>query len=96
MLSSHDTEMVSVLDSMGAYDLYPPSFAATIIWELRRNSNDEMNYVNVLYKKSSSELVNLVVNGCEFNCQLENFKTVLKPVTVDSQVWKEECLITTN
>ncbi|XP_018565955.1 lysosomal acid phosphatase [Anoplophora glabripennis] len=90
MFSSHDTELVSVLDAMGVNDISPVSFAATIIWEVKETTEGS-KYVNLFYRKSDDELLNLTVPGCAFDCQLDDFKVLLEPVTVNPEKWEEEC-----
>ncbi|KAJ8969813.1 hypothetical protein NQ314_001571 [Rhamnusium bicolor] len=92
MLSAHDITLSSVLNGMGAYDNWPPEYASTIIWELRRN-NSGMYYINLLYKKNSTNILEkLTVNGCTFNCAFDDFKINLKSIIVNTTDWEEECL----
>ncbi|KAJ8969812.1 hypothetical protein NQ314_001570 [Rhamnusium bicolor] len=91
MLSGHDTTITAVLNSMNAYDYWPPEFASTVFWELRR-SNAGIYYINLLYKRNSKDTLDaLEVNGCTFNCVFDDFKNNLKLVAIDTTKWEEEC-----
>ncbi|KAJ8957113.1 hypothetical protein NQ318_007328 [Aromia moschata] len=92
MLSGHDTTIASVLNSMGAYDNWPPEFSSTVIWELYR-ANNETYYVNLLYKRNNdSDVEELVISGCKFDCDYDDFMAALEPYTVEYSIWEEECI----
>ncbi|XP_023310390.1 lysosomal acid phosphatase isoform X1 [Anoplophora glabripennis] len=90
MFSSQDKPLVSVLDAMGVYDLYPPNFTSTIIWELKEDAEGS-RYTNLFYRRSADELFSLTIPGCTFDCQYDDFKAILKPFTLKNKKWKKEC-----
>lgn len=91
MLSGHDSTISVVLGAMDVYDYHPPEFASTVIWELRQNAKEEY-YVNVLYKKNSTDILEeLTPNSCKFDCSYEDFKANLGAVRADRATWREEC-----
>ncbi|KAJ8975114.1 hypothetical protein NQ317_017976 [Molorchus minor] len=93
MLSAHDSTVSSVLNGMGAFDYWPPEFASTVFWELRRSKNGT-HYVNLLYKRNSTNPVEeLRVSDCDFNCDYNDFKEKLSPIIVGSTTWESECII---
>ncbi|KAJ8927548.1 hypothetical protein NQ314_019972 [Rhamnusium bicolor] len=90
MLSAHDTTIVSLLNCMGVYDLLPPDFADTLIWELRKSTSGKY-YINLFYKKTNLKPKILTIKNCETDCEFDHFKRILDPITVDSVTWEEEC-----
>lgn len=91
MLSAHDGTIANVLNSMSAFDFMPPEFAAALIWELHKNVNGEY-YISMFYKKPKVfGLKEIVLDGCDFVCSFNNFKTILGNISVDESTWKEEC-----
>lgn len=91
MLSAHDTTISAVLNSMDAYDFVPPEFASTVIWELRKNKNG-VPYLNMFYRKPSIiGLIELILGGCDLNCEYGKFKNILQPIIIDEDTWEKEC-----
>lgn len=90
MLSAHDTTIVSILNCMNAFDFVPPSFGATLIWEMRRNKNG-IHYINLLYKKSEKEFDTVNLGKCKVNCNYMDFKEMLRPVVVRGSDWEKDC-----
>lgn len=90
MFSSQDKPLVSVLDAMGVYDLYPPNFTSTIIWELKEDGEGN-TYINLFYRRTEDELFSLTVPGCSFDCPYDDFKAILKPFTLKNKKWKKAC-----
>lgn len=89
IFSAHDTTIANVLNTMGAFDYHSPPYTATILFELKRRPNGR-NYVNLFYK-NSSEPRQISLRNCDFDCDLAEFITILKPVTVDLDQWAVEC-----
>lgn len=92
MLSAHESTLSSVLNGMGVFDNRAPEFASCVIWEIRRSPSGQ-NYVNLFYKKNSTDAVDqLKIDGCDFDCKYETFKSVLSPITIDLKTWDDECV----
>ncbi|KAJ8951168.1 hypothetical protein NQ318_021612, partial [Aromia moschata] len=89
MLSAHDNTVVSLLNSMGAYDFVTPVFGATLIWELKQA--DGKVWMEIFYKRNQAVPEKLRVRGCDVDCDYMLLKTVMAPVTVETSLWKEEC-----
>ncbi|KAJ8964492.1 hypothetical protein NQ314_004779 [Rhamnusium bicolor] len=89
MLSGHEHTVVSVLNSIGAYDYLTPEFATVIIWELKK-SEDGAYYINMFYKKEKG-ITEITLDGCQFNCEFDTFKKVLKPITLKESDWEDKC-----
>lgn len=88
MYSAHDMTIANVLQSVGAFQYHNPPYASLILFELRKA--DSLYYINLLYK-NSSEVQNLTVKGCIFDCPFDEFRRVLQPVTIDVKRWEKEC-----
>ncbi|XP_060533546.1 prostatic acid phosphatase-like [Cylas formicarius] len=89
MLSAHDLTVASVTNSMGVYNDAAPDFASTVIWELR-SLNQEF-FINVLFKNRTAVAEELKVPGCDFNCNLDDFRKIMDGGTVDVDTWNAEC-----
>ncbi|CAH2013596.1 unnamed protein product [Acanthoscelides obtectus] len=89
MISAHDTSLSGILNSMGVFDGYPPDFAATVIWELKKRRNGE-RYIN-LYFKSEKGLERLRIIGCEIDCDYGTFKDIMQNVAISIGSWAKEC-----
>ncbi|CAH1981616.1 unnamed protein product [Acanthoscelides obtectus] len=89
MISAHDTSLSGILNSMGVFDGYPPDFAATVIWELKKRRNGE-RYIN-LYFKSEKGLEKLRIIGCEIDCNYGTFKDIMEDVAISIGSWAKEC-----
>lgn len=89
MLSAHDTTIANVLNSMGLFDMHCPPFAATIIFEQRKRTNNS-TYLNLFYKNSSNP-IQLCLKGCELDCDLKTFVEIMKPIIVNPETWRNEC-----
>lgn len=85
--SGHDTNIVALLSVLGAYKRHLPEFACSIYFELRKI--DDEPYVNVYYKNDEADPV--TIDGCEFNCKLDDFKEVLKKYIINVDMFLEEC-----
>lgn len=92
MLSAHESTLSSVLNGMGVFDYRAPEFASSVIWEIRRDPSGE-NYVNLFYKKNSTDALDqLKIDGCDFDCKYETFRSILSPITKDLKSWDDECV----
>nr|XP_023017902.1 lysosomal acid phosphatase-like isoform X2 [Leptinotarsa decemlineata] len=91
MMSGHDTSLTSILNAMGVFDLQPINFAEVVIWELKRKVDTKSFYINLYQRKSEDDLVQLRIEGCEFDCGYEDFKRIMKPISINIHDWEKEC-----
>lgn len=92
IFSAHDTTIANVLNAMGAFEYHSPPYAATILLEQKR-SNEGRTYINIFYK-NTTEPRQISLKTCDFNCDLEDFVSILKPVTVSIEDWEAACKLT--
>ncbi|KAJ8921927.1 hypothetical protein NQ315_008561 [Exocentrus adspersus] len=89
--SGHDINIACLLNSLGAYNpVHAPGFASTIYFELREGPRQ--NYINMYYSNSAGappEPISLA--GCGFNCNLRDFKNILRNRTITPDEWNELC-----
>ncbi|RZC38364.1 prostatic acid phosphatase, partial [Asbolus verrucosus] len=88
VFSGHDVTIANVLNTMGAFQYHCPPYASTILFELRKSNLNY--YVNVFYK-NSSQLQNVTLKGCKFDCDLDDFVQILQPVAITRAEWDIEC-----
>lgn len=86
--SAHDTTIANLLNTMGAFDYHCPPYTSTVIFELYKSS--EGAYINAFYK-NSSEARPIKVRNCEFNCDMNNFETIMSPIAITLNDWESEC-----
>lgn len=89
IFSAHDTTIANVLNAMGAFEYHSPPYASTILFELKKNLEGR-TYVNIFYK-NSTEARQISLKTCDFNCDLNDFISILKPVAVSVYDWTDEC-----
>lgn len=90
MFSGHDVTISNLLNSIGAFEYHSPPYTSTIMFELV--SIDNLPFVNVYYK-NTSEPQKIVVKGCDFDCPLDKFISVLEPLTLSLPEWEKACTI---
>lgn len=88
MVSAHETSLVPVLDAMGAYDFFPPDFAAAIIFELRKSNSG--HYVDIYYRQFDGTK-QLSVSDCGSRCDYTKFKKLMTKYNIDYSAWKKVC-----
>uniref|UniRef100_A0A8D8T9D9 acid phosphatase n=2 Tax=Cacopsylla melanoneura TaxID=428564 RepID=A0A8D8T9D9_9HEMI len=86
--SAHDTTVSNLLNTLDVFDLHCPPYASSVIIEL--HEDQDKYYVNVLYKNSTTPH-QLNIPGCNFDCPLDQFVSLIKPVTVSDTQWEKEC-----
>lgn len=86
--SAHDITIANILQSLGAFEYHSPPYTSTIVFELRSNSQGQ--FVN-LYYKNTSVAREIVLEGCKFDCPLNEFVSLLKPITLNVKQWEKEC-----
>ncbi|XP_050438376.1 prostatic acid phosphatase-like isoform X2 [Adelges cooleyi] len=92
MYSAHDSNVAALLNALNVYNNELPPYAATVLFELRKNQTNSSSYVvTVSYKNSSTHDPYLLhIPGCDsVACELDQFIDVVKPNFIDN--WHEEC-----
>lgn len=84
--SAHDVNVLGLLRTFGHN--YPPKFSSSIYFELWKL--EEIYYINV-YFKNGDWVYPLQINGCDFNCTLNEFKNLMKNYIIDEQTFNKEC-----
>lgn len=88
MVSAHETSLVPILNSLGAYDFFPPDFSATIIFELRQSEGNL--FVKIFYRQISG-ITELSVDSCNQKCTYLQFKRILSKFNLDYKSWRKAC-----
>ncbi|XP_033225423.1 lysosomal acid phosphatase-like isoform X2 [Belonocnema kinseyi] len=86
--SAHDETVANFLMALGLFDLHCPPYAATVLMELRLNSQKE-HIVTISYKNSSDEPTLLTLPGCILACPLSQFVRLTKSLIPEN--WEQEC-----
>ncbi|KAJ8951126.1 hypothetical protein NQ318_021570 [Aromia moschata] len=76
VFSAHDVTISNVLNAMGLFEYHSPPYASTILFELKRRSNEPRQ---------------LHLKSCDVDCDLTDFFAILKPITVSLDEWENEC-----
>lgn len=84
--SGHDTNIVAVLKTLGAYDRLHPPHASSIFFELRKKNGE--HYINVYYKQD--QVVPIVIAGASFNCKLNEFEELLNHYMISKEEFYEK------
>lgn len=94
MWSAHDLNIASILNTLGAFDKpHQPAFTSTLYFELRNNSGSR--FINIYYRDDWQDFFEpITISGCSFNCNLNDFKTVLSDYLIDLDTWDTECAAT--
>lgn len=88
MLSAHDSTLADRTNAMGVYPGAVPEFGSTFIWELKEGSSGY--YIN-MYHKNSTDFNEVSLPECDFNCLLEDYQSLLEPITLNGEDWATEC-----
>ncbi|CAG0922337.1 unnamed protein product [Notodromas monacha] len=96
VFSAHD---ITIAMFLGALDLFPPqlpSYASTVMVELRRGNVTEAGgdpyFVKMIIRNSTGVHV-LKLPGCEELCPLVEFDRLTKTVQISEERWKKECVL---
>ncbi|GBP80282.1 Venom acid phosphatase Acph-1 [Eumeta japonica] len=90
VFAGHDSTVANVARALGAWQPQVPDFATTLLVELRRDPNTQKYFVEIFQKNAtSSEAVQLVIDGCKPSCPLEKVFS-LRGHLVPTD-WKNEC-----
>lgn len=88
--SGHDSNLASVLGTLGAFSPPLPGFASAIYFELR--GTNSQNYINIYYSNSAGvEPAPVTLAGCDFDCSLQDFKNILGNRTITPDEWQALC-----
>ncbi|KAJ8961913.1 hypothetical protein NQ318_021532 [Aromia moschata] len=86
--SAHDINVASILNTLGAFDPpVAPPFASTIYIEFREIN--ETNYINVYYK-SDGDAEPITIAGCDFDCNFDDFKSLVSNRTITPDQWPHQ------
>nr|CAI5868354.1 unnamed protein product [Callosobruchus analis] len=83
LYSAHDINVMCLLNTFGVYkqfDYQVPAFASSVILELRER--DGKRFINGYYKPDQT-LHPITLKGCQFDCDYEEFKMLMKDVRLD-------------
>lgn len=92
MFSGHDTTITAVLNTMECFNLVPPEFSSSVLWEVYQRDSETL-FVRMMYRKTteSDELQMLKLKNCSFNCDYRTFKQFLLRYAPNEESWKNEC-----
>lgn len=94
MLSAHDSTVAAILNAMENYDNHPPEFAATVIWEMYKNSSGTENgyYIKMYYKKYYWPGLQLLsLDGCGEECDYTTYKKIVGSFRINETDWQTQC-----
>ncbi|KAJ8961912.1 hypothetical protein NQ318_021531 [Aromia moschata] len=87
--SAHDFNIASILNTLGAFEPpLVPNFASTIYIELREQNGT--NLINVYYKNYDGP-EQIIIKGCDFNCNLQDFKSIVDNFAISPEEWYQIC-----
>ncbi|XP_008193226.1 testicular acid phosphatase homolog [Tribolium castaneum] len=85
LYAAHDLTLVNILKTLGYKTMLKPGFGASLVFELRNNSQ-----ITLLYRDDiKSDPERIAVESCNTPCLLSGFKTALKEFLPSN--WKLEC-----
>lgn len=92
LYSGHDISISSLLNSLGLSAFLVPDYGASVIFELYSSSRNEY-YVKVLYNEdtSFSKIKTQHLPRCDQLCPLDEFVSILTPLSMTEDEWKKEC-----
>lgn len=88
MLSGHDSTIAPLLTALQVFDKEWPNYASSVIFELRQGQSKD--FINILYR-NPTEVVNLTLPNCDFDCDFGSFQKLLAPIRVGINDWDKEC-----
>ncbi|CAG9821600.1 unnamed protein product [Phaedon cochleariae] len=93
MLSAHDSTIAFLLNSLNLFEDHWPEYASAVILELRKAEGHQ--YVNILYKNEtySDEVVKMTLDGCHFDCELDQFREIVRPIRINLIDWEVACSV---
>ncbi|XP_053680099.1 prostatic acid phosphatase [Anopheles nili] len=89
MYSAHDVTVASLLNAMRVFELHNPPFAACVMFELRQPSDGGQSYVQIFYKNTTAEPLQLVIPGCGSSCSLDKMFEIYDSILPKD--WDSEC-----
>lgn len=90
MISGGSILLASIQNTMGIFNLLPPEFESTLIWELYKTTYGKY-YVKIYRSRNQFRLEKLKLKHCDGNCEYDKFKQLLSNYTVDIDQWTKEC-----
>ncbi|TGZ54486.1 prostatic acid phosphatase [Temnothorax longispinosus] len=88
--SAHDETIANLLMTLNLFEPHCPPYAATILVELRTNSENQY-FVTVSYKNTTDEPILMTLPSCATLCPLNEFINLTRDVVPED--WERECLI---
>lgn len=85
--SAHDTTVANILNTLGMFELHNPPYRACIMLELRLRNN--VPYVSILYKNTTSEPTVMTIKNCGTMCPLDTMFSIYDDVLPKN--WESEC-----
>lgn len=89
--SAHDLNISGLLKTFG-YN-FSPFFSSSLYFELW--TLKDTPYINV-YFKNGDWIHHVQINGCDFNCNFTDFKSLMRNYVIDDKTFKEECFLNSN
>jgi len=90
MFSGHDTTIATILNTLGVFEYHCPPYTSTVLFELHKNLSTNSFYVNMFYK-NSSDAMKLQLPGCNVDCPLDEFNSILNEYSLSPAEWQHEC-----
>lgn len=91
LYSGHDMNVAAFLSALGAYNYKPPPYGSILMFELKRHNVLKNYFINVFYKMLDDNAEQIHLTGCNFDCDLDTFKTILSNISITSDIWNKEC-----
>ncbi|KAF7406002.1 hypothetical protein HZH68_005371 [Vespula germanica] len=88
--SAHDETVANMLMTLNLFDPHCPPYTATILIELRVNSEKEY-FVTISYRNTTEEPNLLTLPGCNTLCPLNKFIQLTKDIIPED--WHKECMM---
>ncbi|KAL3270626.1 hypothetical protein HHI36_021160 [Cryptolaemus montrouzieri] len=89
VFSAHDTNVFNILNSLRIPNLQLVPYCGMVIFELRKTSEGKY-FVQFLYKQDKEPDL-LTIQGCTSNCDYDNFKAIMQPLSLSEQQWEDAC-----
>ncbi|XP_046618099.1 venom acid phosphatase Acph-1-like [Neodiprion virginianus] len=81
LYSGHESNIVSILNTLGLWNRQIPDYSSAVIFELYlNNSSNEFGIQILYYRGTSDEIVPLTLTGCTQICPINNFTSLLSNV----------------
>lgn len=85
----HDSNIVALLNTLGAYERHQPSYASSLFFELHKRNGQ--CYLNIYYK--NNDVIPITLAGAEFDCKLSKFKNILSKYIITKDEFYARCKV---